>query len=208
MPQYACSDDAARPDDTPLDLRLDLLVDGELPEPRRRELLRSLDRRPAAWRTLALRFLQHQTEKQSVRALMAGGSLVPVDIAPPSARARRPIIGRVGWLRITGVAAGLLIAFTSALVTLLLVRTGGVGGGGPISPAHAEFHTALPGDLLASDRALPVSVSVVPAADNTPIFPGTSYDNRRASKTTVLVQPDGNGGYMVIPVSMSKATVY
>jgi anti-sigma factor RsiW len=192
-------------DDLPLDLRLDLLVDGELPEPRRRELLQSLDRQPAQWRTLALRFLQQQTEKQSVRALMAGGNLMPVEITPLLPPARRSIIGRIGWRRITATAAGLLIAVTSVIITLVAVRPSATG---PVSQANAEFHTALPGGLVASDHAVPVSVSIVPAAANASIFPNNYGDNRRAAKTTVVVQPDGNGGYMVIPVSMSKATVY
>ena len=203
MPRNAYLD--ARSGDTPPDLQLDLLVDGELPEHPRRELLASFDRQPAQWRILALRFLQRQTEKQSVRALMAGGSLLPVAIAPPAPPARRPIIGRVGWRRITAVAAGLLIAVSSALVTFVAVRPAATG---TASPAHAEFQTALPGDLLASDRPVPVSVSVVPAAADASIFPSGNADNRRAAKTTVLVQPDGSGGYMVIPVSLSKATVY
>jgi len=207
MAQNAYLDDAAHAGDMPLDLRLDLLVDGELPEPRRHELLLSLERQPAQWRTVALRFLQRQTEKESVRALMAGGNLVPVEIAPVAPAARGAIIGRMGWRRIAAVAAGLLIAVTSVAVTLVAVRSGAVGGGSG-AQARGEFRMTLPGDLVASDHALPVSVSVVPAADNTSIFPSNSGDNRRASKTTVVVQPDGNGGYMVVPVSMSKATVY
>ena len=81
MPQNAFLPADQLPADAPLDLQLDLLVDGELPEARRRTLLVSLDRAPDQWRGLAIRFLQQQTEKQSIRALMNGGKLVPVAIA-------------------------------------------------------------------------------------------------------------------------------
>ena len=40
------------------------------------------------------------------------------------------------------------------------------------------------------------------------IFPASLRDNNRASKTTLIVQPDGKGGFMVIPVSMTKSPVY
>jgi hypothetical protein len=196
MPQHSPADDL------PLDLRLDLLVDGELPENPRRELLIALEHPPDQWRAVALRFLQRQTEKQSVHALMAGGNLIPVPLAPP---VRRPFIGRVGWYRITMTAAGLLIAVTSALVTLVAVRTPGVS---PVVRSRAEFRTNLPADLVAADRAVPVSVQVVPAGDNPTLFPISSVDKPRPTKTTILVQPDGNGSYMVIPVSMSKTQVY
>ena len=44
---------------------LDLLVDGELPEPERRELLLSLDQVPGGWRSCALAFLEAQCWKQT-----------------------------------------------------------------------------------------------------------------------------------------------
>jgi hypothetical protein len=190
-------------DDVPTDLLLDLLVDGELPEQRRRALLVSLDGQPEQWRDLALRFLQQQTEKQTVQALVAGGNLVPVADAR-KAPVRRPILGRVGWQRLTAIAAGLFIAASSALVTLVAVRT-------PSNPAVAaptEFVATVPPEAVASDRPLSVSVPVVPASDNTAIFQVNRSGDRRATRTTILVQPDGNDGYMVIPVSMSRAQIY
>jgi hypothetical protein len=50
----------------PIDLRLiDLLVDGELPEAARCELLSQLEREPEGWRRLALAFLEAQSWKQA-----------------------------------------------------------------------------------------------------------------------------------------------
>ena len=52
------------------DRRLDLLVDGELDENDRRELLRGLDREPDGWRRCAMAFLEAQTWKQALGAIV------------------------------------------------------------------------------------------------------------------------------------------
>lgn len=195
---------AQPPDEMPVELQLDLLVDGELPESQRRMLLGRMDLEPGQWRDLAIRFLQQQTEKQSVKALMAGGRLVPVAEAPT---VRRAVIGRVGWFRLSAVAAGLMIAAGSALVTLMMVRPGGtVPGQMMASHDAAEFETTLPADVASA--ALTVRVPMVPVADNALIFPAALPADKRPAKTSYVVQSDGKGGYVVIPVSMSKSPVY
>jgi hypothetical protein len=198
MPQNAYTDDL------PLDLQMDLLVDGELPEPRRRALLASLDGQPGQWRAVALRFLQHQTEKQTVSALMAGGQLIPATVAPQAARTGRSVIGRIGWRRLSAVAAGLLIAVTSALLTMVIVR--------PAEPLTAgavgEYQTTLPADVVASDQSVEVSMPVVRADDNAPIFPVSMPDNRGPTRTTILVRPNGKDSYMLIPVNTSYTAIY
>jgi hypothetical protein len=60
------------------DLGLDLLVDGELSEEDRRQLLTSLENEPGGWRRCALAFLESQCWKQSLDKL-------PVQPAPPAA---------------------------------------------------------------------------------------------------------------------------
>src|SRR5579862_8950349 len=105
-------------DEAPLDLRLDLLVDGDLGDHQRAELLRLIEREPERWRALAMRFLQRQTEKESVRKLMAGGTLLPAEVAP----AKHHVIGRVGMRRFVAAAAAVCIAAGSALVTLYSTR--------------------------------------------------------------------------------------
>jgi anti-sigma factor RsiW len=197
MPQNAYRDDL------PLDLQLDLLVDGELPEQRRRALLAALDGQPDQWRAVALRFLQHQTEEQTVHALMAGGNLVPAELTP-GRRERPSVIGRMGWRRLTAVAAGLVIAASSALVTLVVVRSSGPSAGVDMA---REFHTALPADFVALDRPVPVSVPVVPAGRNQDVFQVRTAGSQ-PGRTMMLVQPDGKDSFMVIPVSMSRAAVY
>src|SRR5438067_282196 len=130
----------------PLDLQMDLLVDGELAESQRKAVLLTMDKQSGLWRGLALRFLERQTEKQSVKALMAGGRIVPVEIVPGAGRrAKAGVAGYVGRMRMMAVAAGLLIAVTSVMITLYAVR--------PVqAPVMArEFKTNLPQDVLSAD---------------------------------------------------------
>src|ERR1035437_7354021 len=116
-------------DELPLELELDLLVDEELPEARRRELLTSLDKVPAHWRDLSIRFVARQVEKKSARQLIAAGSMktlrsVETDV-PPAPIHKFPALQWLTPMRFAGIAAGLLIAVSSALVTSYVLRNVG-----------------------------------------------------------------------------------
>jgi hypothetical protein len=112
----------------PVDDRLvDRLVDGELADAERRELLLRLEREADGWRRCALAFLEAQNWRQ------AFGPLVASDLAPAmggeagveSSNARHPVHSRGvaalgaghrprSWravARLTGLAAGLAAAF-------------------------------------------------------------------------------------------------
>jgi hypothetical protein len=99
---------------------LDLLVDGELNDAERRELLLRLDRSPDGWRRCAAAFLEAQAWRGEARALVAAepvhpqlGNTQPGRLTPASA-VRRPSDGRVAvqiWLPLA-LAAGLLVATT------------------------------------------------------------------------------------------------
>ena len=86
---------------------LDRLVDGELNSAEYRELLRSLDRRPAGWRQCALAFLEAQAwrrELGGMRDAEAGSRPAGmVSVRSPS-RVR-------SWTTVLAVAASLLLAF-------------------------------------------------------------------------------------------------
>ncbi|MCR4410984.1 MAG: hypothetical protein NUV77_01005, partial [Thermoguttaceae bacterium] len=84
---------------------LDALVDGELPEPQRRELLERLDRLPGGWRACALAFLEAQCWKESLRARPLPGPR-PAEVRPVRLRRRRSM--GVGTLLAT--AASFLVA--------------------------------------------------------------------------------------------------
>jgi len=183
---------------------LDLLVDGELPEDQRQTVLLAMERH-ATWRALALRFLQRQTEQETVRLLMTGGRVVPAELVPGAARRRSAILGRIGWMPAMATAAGVLIAVTSAFITLYVVRPG-VKQASP--QALAEFQTSLPQDVVSSDAAVPVSVPMVRTVDNAMLFPVSNQGDDALTRKTVIIQPNGQGGYIMIPVSTSKTKVY
>src|SRR5689334_5820758 len=56
---------------TPEDERLlDLLVDGELDDPRRRQLLLTFEEKPSGWRRCALAFLEAQSWGSSFKSML------------------------------------------------------------------------------------------------------------------------------------------
>ncbi len=193
----------------PLELQLDLLVDEELPEDRRRALLLELDRDStgAGWRTLSLRFLERQGERRSVRDLIAGGRLLPVEEAP--ANYKIPRSGWSHWRGVASVAAGLFIAFGSALVTGYWVQQH--GGAKPVAAKTAEIARAnLPGAAVGMHEATsPVVYSV---AGDRPITEGMlapQWDNGTyVPQRQLIIQPDGPGKAMVIPINTLPMKVY
>jgi hypothetical protein len=199
----------SHPDILPLELQLDLLVDEELPEDRRRALLLELDRDAtrAGWRTLSLRFLERQVERRSVRDLIAGGRLLPVEDLP--ANYRLPHSAWIHWRGLGTVAAGLLIAIGSAMVTGYWVQQHSVVA--PGRTANPEVaRTNLPGPAVGMRDATPaVEYTIVPDRPFTDAIltaPATSdmYNSRRS----LIIQPDGPGKAMVIPVNTLPMKVY
>ena len=95
---------------------LDLLVDGELSEAQRRDLLASLDKSPSpeGWRRCALAFLEAQCWKQDFSAVVPQRSEKPVSQRPPELAAHTPASGRKSQAKRFGtflaVAASFLIA--------------------------------------------------------------------------------------------------
>jgi hypothetical protein len=198
----------------PLDLQLDLLVDEELPEEVRVVLLARLDSEPGRWRELSIRFLQRQVERRSVRELMDGGRVLPVDFEA----AVRDEVGRLyrfpgmRWAtapRLIGVAAGLLIATTSVLVTVQVMGRREVS---PmvVSTASDTFQADLPGQSVGLERPLAVEVPMVNGVreDGRPWqFLGAAPD-RPMPRRNVVIQPDGSGNAVVIPVNTMPLHVY
>jgi hypothetical protein len=94
--------DSARADDA----RFDRLVDGELNEAERRELLAGLDNEPGGWRHCALAFLEAQCWKQEFGTIVKRETRTAT--APGAIRRRAPWLGRLGTP--LAVAASLLAA--------------------------------------------------------------------------------------------------
>jgi len=110
----------------------DRLVDGELPEPERREVLLTLDRQPDGWRQCALAFLEAQTWGQTLTQY----------VREPSLAAPAGEFGRSG-----GAASS-----NSAAATAVALKSEGFDGAGNVS-ASAEGPTTAPASR-AADGAL------------------------------------------------------
>jgi hypothetical protein len=198
----------------PLDLQLDLLVDEELPEEVRVALLARLDSEPGRWRELSIRFLQRQVERRSVRELMDGGRVLPLNFEA----AVRDEVGRLyrfpgmRWAtapRLIGVAAGLLIATTSVLVTVQVMGRRQVSPT-VVSTASDTIQADLPGQSVGLERPLAVEVPMVDGVreEGRPWqFLGAAPD-RPMPRRNVVIQPDGSGNAVVIPVNTMPLHVY
>jgi hypothetical protein len=190
----------------PLDMELDLLVDEELPEERRRELLKSLDNRPGQWRELSIRFLQRQVEKKSARQLLAAGVVnLPGREEKPAGYFRFP---RGSWLsqaRMTGIAAALLIAAGAGVMIYSVMqhdaRTNVIVQNHDVSPVDPmTVDTNLPRSVAGME--IPVKVSVVDLrtdAQASTIFQ-QDFDARPGSRQSIVIKPDASGNALVIPV--------
>jgi hypothetical protein len=106
---------------SPEDDRLvDRLVDGELADAERRELLLRFEREPDGWRRCALAFLEAQNGRQAFGPLMASDVPRPIDVplgrvaGAESSKPRHRMQSQRPWravVRLTGLAAGLAAAF-------------------------------------------------------------------------------------------------
>ncbi|MGD0517250.1 MAG: hypothetical protein ABSA26_06905 [Thermoguttaceae bacterium] len=98
------------------DDRFDRLVDGELSESQRTELLTSLDREPDGWRCCALAFLEAQCWKKELGAMrqsMPAGISAPAPVPRPAKRKSTPF-GLPGTL--VSMAACFLLALGAGIL--------------------------------------------------------------------------------------------
>lgn len=111
-------------DDTVDDAALDRLVEGELTETARRELLMQLDAMPDGWRRCALAFLEAQAWRTALSPMVVGSALemtaavelklnsaASVAVCPQIKSERRRFVGRsIAW------AACLCVGFVSGMI--------------------------------------------------------------------------------------------
>jgi len=130
---------------------LDCLVDGELPEARRRELLASLDGTPGGWRACALAFLEAQCVKDSLGAAVRQSASRP-EVVVPSFTVRSEW-GRRARMFLS-MAASFLLALGIGWWAGMLRHTDGPGGPGLGSSASL---VASPVDAMAGRQADPAA---------------------------------------------------
>ncbi|HEY5315169.1 MAG TPA: hypothetical protein VIK18_21735 [Pirellulales bacterium] len=95
--------------------RLDRLVDGELPEAERRQLLASLDDQPDGWRRCALAFLEAQSWAEDLRAIAHPAPIVAPPATVQPAVPIRPQSGssQAAWRR---ASPGMLAALAASVM--------------------------------------------------------------------------------------------
>jgi hypothetical protein len=120
---------------------LDLLVDGELNDAQRRELLLRLERSPDGWRRCAAAFLEAQAWRGETRAMTAPQAPAPSGQAKPqpaSLASARPSIQI--WMPLA-LAAGLLVATTWVFWNR--------NSDGPMPPGNMQAREQAAGDRSA-----------------------------------------------------------
>ncbi len=106
--------DKAQPPDED-QLVIERLVDGELGEEQRKELLSSLDATPNGWRQLALAFVEAQTLRQELGAMVSG--------PPPAVPAGQSPARGSFWLRPAAMALAMAASFLAAVSLGLIFRS-------------------------------------------------------------------------------------
>jgi hypothetical protein len=144
------------PEFTPEELRqLDRLVDGELGDAERRQLLTTLDARPDGWRRCALAFLEAQSWQRELRGFGAPGktaekkNVTPVaDVTAPAAvQLDQPAVEprRHGWWNASAarlpwaMAATFLVAFGLAWVIRAPGEREGIDGTNQNAPGVSNL---------------------------------------------------------------------
>jgi hypothetical protein len=136
---------------------LDRLVDGELPLPQLRELIERCDRRPEAWRNVAVAFLEAQAVSQALRSGTARPERPNRPPAPitPAAAGRGP--------RAAGRRPRVVALATTGLVSLFVGWLGGQAVAPRMpSPSPSWSPSPATAGLIAGDADV---VDVVPIYD-------------------------------------------
>ncbi|MFW5693118.1 MAG: hypothetical protein ACOCWL_02780 [Thermoguttaceae bacterium] len=143
------------------DQRLDRLVDGELPETERHELLADLDRQPDGWRRCALAFLEAQCWRQELRGWVDARQSPPSATAETSEEARRPA-GRLGNRKVSARTSTALAMAASFLVALWLAWS--------VQDAFEVGRAPRPGPGVVA-QSMPGPETPAPAAPEAPAPP-------------------------------------
>jgi hypothetical protein len=166
---------------------LDILVDGEISDPERRDLLRRLDQTPGGWRACALAFLEAKCFRESLAgADMGNGDVEPV-ASPEVSIARSVPTNR--WRH---RASGILAMAASVLAALGL----GWWAGGLLRPTGSPGVTPTATTNLAANQPQTAGRGTPQSAD--PV--DTRTPSEAPPMMTVALPAWGGDGPVQLPV--------
>lgn len=201
------------PEQLELDMQIDMLVDNELPESDRRMLIEKCEKRAGYWRTLAIRFLERQTERRTVRDLIAGKTQENAYDAPPIYSFKLPFgiemrtaaavlliavgAGSLGLYYGQRNGAGMMVARPATSVENA-VQSASFGGGNPSVTAIPERHQIhFDNTPLTSDNAASLDALIA----------GQSSSFGSGGPRNVIIVPQERNRALVVPVSVDRAQV-
>ncbi|MBN2580389.1 MAG: hypothetical protein JXB10_15505 [Pirellulales bacterium] len=159
------------------DARFDRLVDGELSESERRELLTALDREPEGWRRCALAFLEAQSWREGLGGLFRASQTAAAP-APRSPGTRKRSL-RILESTLLAVAVCLLLIFGLNEYR----RSGDRGGAAPAGVgsqyAHVPPNPSPPVSPASGTSSLPWQMVGLPASGSgggTMVIPAAQRD--------------------------------
>ena len=187
------------------DMAMDMLVDDELPEDRRRDLLESIEKHPEAWRTVALHFLARQVERRAVR-----------DILEVHPALRPATIYRMDWVRVAA-----LVMITAGIFGAggLYLGHGGTGVLRPVAPGGGNPQVAVaPSSPQPQQGTIQYITPGLPPGFGTqepqslPSFDASNVRTTAYSEANhIVLVPEGPNNamaYPVVPVNGKKQTIY
>jgi hypothetical protein len=153
---------------------IDKLIDDELDEDQRRQLLSGLDAQPDGWRTCALAFLEAQAWRRGMKSsLELVGQVVAASRGNTSAASRFPAVvpgrkpDRFAVLYWPSLAAAILVSFATGVASQRFLPHNLANGGPHVGPSHAATESNL--DLL--NVANTEATNVRPAHSHTTVLP-------------------------------------
>ena len=188
------------------ELAMDMLVDDELPEDRRRALLESIERHPEAWRSLALHFLARQMERRAVR-----------DVLSVRPAARPAAIYRIDWLRVAALVMITAGIFGAGGLYLGrggqgMLRSGPAGAGNPQVAVAPSTPQPRQGTIKYITPGLPPGFGTQESPSFSPSYnPSNVRTTSYSEANHIVLVPEGPNNamaYPVVPVNSKKQTIY
>ena len=140
---------------------LDLLVDGELPEERRKRLLSHCEQIPGGWRACALAFLEAQCWRRELGSLAEAAreasAAAPDESDKPDKTLRlaaTPPSRLSAWRRHGTTMLAMAASFLATMFAVGMIRMQWQGGGVPLTPQIADNTPPATDDAPATARPL------------------------------------------------------